>query len=313
MAGSTQVRRTEAITSPTAEWRLSLNSERESAGYRRAVKSRRASGWFLGLVVLSSCPATLAQVVVEEVDNTGFVLGLFFVLFVLGATAHGQTGLRVAARQRRREAFRSEHEGVAGWSVDLVVLQGAAPTGKDTGVVWFDDDRLYFLGTRTSFGLARGQVTNSKFDDWLPNELHPPLTLTLSSKTPAGTLSVGFNVLPQSPREFRASRTGRALSEAVRGWMAASSGDEGQLPPLAVGPEAPTRLTLLREALHTTAVWGIVAAVVLWWSISTDWWLAPIWAVLAMLLLIPWGAVWIPRLRWQAWRDRRRLDRSASQ
>jgi hypothetical protein len=235
------------------------------------------------------------------------------VFVALGGIGYARSGLRVADGLRRREAFRLEHESIAGWLVDLVVLQGAAPTGRDVGLVWFDDDRLYFVGSRTSFGLARGQVRNVSYDDWVTNDLQPPLTVILDAVTPAGRLGLGFDVLPQPPNDFRASRTGRALHESIRGWMAASQSEDGQLPPLSVGPEAPTRIALFRGAVQTTGVWVVIAALVLWTAAATFWWLAPVWAIVAMLVIIPWGGIWIPRVRWRAWRDRRRLDRSASQ
>jgi hypothetical protein len=244
----------------------------------------------------------LAQLIPEELGSGRWMLGVVVLLFLLGVGAHGHTGEQVANGFRRREDFRSEHEGVAGWLVDLVVLQGAAPTGRDVGVVWFDDDRLYFLGNRTSFGLARGQVVTVRNEDWLPNDLHPPLTIVLDCDTPAGNLAVGLEVLPQT-RNFRANRTGAALSEAIRGWLAASHSDVGQLPPLGIGPDAPTPFSLLKGAIQTTALWSAVLAIVVWASNATFWYLAPIWAIMALLLLISWGGVWIPRLRWRAWRD----------
>ena len=238
---------------------------------------------------------------------------MIVILLVLAVVAHRRTGRRLADGLRRREEFRSEHEGVAGWLVDLIVLQGAAPTGRDVGVVWFDGDRLYFLGSRTSFGLARSQVKALRFDDWLPNDLHPPLTMALNAATPVGSLGLGFEVLPQPPGQFRASRTAAALNDSIRGWMASSQDGEGQLPPVALGPEAPTSLSLLRKAVQNTIFWCVVTVFVLWTAAETQWWYAPVWAIIILLLSIPWGGVWIPRLRWRAWRDRRRLDRSASQ
>lgn len=308
MEGSPETVEEPGLTTTSAEWRLNQATEQEAAQYHRASETRRTAWWLLAIVLLGTCPCMIPVLIEGMVWP--LVILCCFLAFCVGTLQ--RTGRIVSTGQQRRAAFWTDHESIGAWLVDLVVFQGVVPTGRDQGVLWFEEDRLYFLGDRTSFGLSRDQVATFRHNDWVRNDLQRSISLDLCEESPVGPLGIGVEVLApyvaQSP--YRGPYT---LVEALRGWIAASEGTDRQLPPLSIGPEAPSSLALLNEAVKNSLVWGALLGAALWMGFASEWWVGVGFAAIVSLFLSPWGAIWTPRLRWRAWRDRRRLDRSASQ
>lgn len=250
-------------------------------------------------------------------------VGFFSYLYVAGL-AHGQdissvyaligllclVAIPVAiAWQRRRNrrwydenALRAGYQPRTGILVDLIVRQGAAPTGVDRGMLWVEQGRLYFVGHYTSFGLTQSQVEKQFLNE--PNifSLSYPTTLELNAKTPVGPLSVCFEPIDPSSGSFTADRRSE-LRQTLNRWLGAKSDCEGQVPPLTLGPGQP----FIPGAIVGLS-WPIVAvALGISWLTSSS--------ILSTILIV--SATILPcspgpfrdayLLRWRAVRDLHRL------
>lgn len=215
---------------------------------------------------------------------------------------------RIAERGRKkRQEMREAYGAVEGWTVELTVFQGAAPTGRDRGVVWFEDGRMYFVGERTSFGLAPGQVAGGLRRNWSLAGLRCSITMNLHAHTAGGSVALGLDPLPADGYE---PSPDAHFASVLTKWTSEKGPPDGQLPPLALGPDAPSTRTLLVRAVASTAFWVVVATLLAFLGLFTAWWVVPPAAAFGGCLLILWSDLWAPRLRWLAWRDRRRLRRT---
>ena len=297
------------MTEPTGEWTLHPIAEREIVEERRRLTRGRRVGWALAAVSLGLCPLTCVSVLPYEMGWLVVVAAL-----VLGVEAIRRTSANADLARAKRREIRDAYAAVEGWAVEMTVFQGAAATGIDRGAVWFEDGRLYFVGERTSFGLAPSQAAGDLRQEWPLAGLRCATTLRLRARTAAGPVSVGFNVLPH---DYTGAATGgRSEAEfvkAVKSWLADPAPPDGQLPPLAVGPDAPSALGLLTGAILNAGFWATVAAALLLLGWRTAWWAVPPVAAFAGCVLVLNSEIWAPRHRWRAWRDRRRLDRVARQ
>lgn len=236
-----------------ADWTLSPALETRTAASARALpyKKRAKRLFFISVLALFfSCGFGFSDLdgaveIAYSVAFFAFVAGIYY--------ARDGRKREIVLRQRERELL-VEYASLHGWLIDLFVLQGDTPTGRDRGVVWFEEDRLYFVGDRTSFGISRGQVAAMLSDEWRATELRPEFVLKLNADTPVGKAAIGIDmILPMgSSVPFPSSK---GLGQALRGWIRSSGGEEGQLPPLMLGPQIPSRGRLFVRAIGFTAIW----------------------------------------------------------
>lgn len=297
------------MSDESAEWTLHPIAEREIAAERRQVTGDRRVGWALAFAALGLCPLTCLGAVMEALSPTALVVTLVAVV-LLGAEKTRRSDRTARLARAKRRDLRDAYGAVAGWTVELTVFQGAVPTGRDRGVLWFEDDRLFFLGERTSFGLAAHQTERTLDEGWPLAGLRALHTLRLRHRTRAGRVALGLDFIPRFEGTAE-SADAAEFRKALAAWSDRAASAPGGLPPLAPGPDAPSQRALLVAAVASTTFWVAVAlglAVVAW---RTAWWVAPPVAAFAGVILVLWSDVWAPRLRWRAWRDRRRLDERA--
>jgi hypothetical protein len=209
--------------------------------------------------------------------------------------------------ERRRganQAWFEEIGGDTGWFVDLLVHHGDAPVGSDRGVLWIEDERLYFSGHRTSFGLTAEQAADfCQYDVCIPG-LKNCLELRLRHQTSAGPLGISFSPIDRSGRMLQDLHL--PIQGSVNRWIGRGNATDGQLPPLTVGPDAEPSACLLFHAVGSVAFWiGVPTSLILTWNLN------PIGSVVlgmaGLILGSVWTAVWSPQLRMRAWKDRRKL------
>jgi hypothetical protein len=285
-----------------AEWSLHAVTEREIVeGGRRRARSRRQM-WALCLAAFGVCPLSCFGLSTSYplVGMVGLVLpgGLLVYALVRG-------GADADRFRNERIRLQEEHAAVGGWIVHLSILQGAAVTGRDEGVVWFEDDRLLFAGRRTSFALSADGATGGVHESWsLTGSVVP-----LHAETVAGRVALAFEVLPWEGAAAPAGGGAPGFVRALRGWLDVAAPAEGGLPPLAVGPGAPAVDRLLLAAVANTAFWAAALGLFAL-SVAAGWQAAIPVALVCAVLLLGWSDLWVPRHRWYAWRDRRRLERA---
>ena len=220
--------------------------------------------------------------------------------------------LKRALRQQESWAWErdaaaiDEFGGRDGWSVQLMVRQGEAPTGEDRGMMWIEGDRLYFAGRRTSFGLTADQASGDcRFDSAVRGHQHE-LLLPLAAWTAAGQVAVSFAPVVHAKWQDRGAVYD--LREAVDRWRARGGAEGGQLPPIVPGPGAPSAQVLLRRAVWAGTIWiaygvGVVGLVGAGLAAAA----LPC-AMAGGLIGAVWGDAWSPFARYRAYQDRRRLD-----
>jgi len=206
--------------------------------------------------------------------------------------------------QQRNEAL-VEGLGDEGWFVDLLVHHGAAPVGSDSGVMWIEEDRLFFAGERTSFGLTPDQVGDFCHLDTAIPGLKNCLELRLSHETPAGTLGITFSPISTSGRLVPSMNL--LILGVVNRWIGRGRQKDGQLPPLTVSPDAePISYLFFRTAASLT-FWASIPLLLLGvWSRSPV--AAVVFAIVGLTVGTVWTTVSSPLLRIRAWKDRRKLE-----
>lgn len=239
----------------------------------------------------------------------GFALPVGTLIFAFGGLGllfrHGDE--RHHAEHDKALALREEFGTGPVWTVDLMIRQGEAPTGRDQGLMWVEGGRVMYSGLRTSFALVPTQAMGSVWHDAALPDLRLRLNLVLTRETPVGALSLSFWPLSEDARRAENDAAGLryALNTVFDGrWTHKDLA--GQWPPVTLGPGAPSpkslrRGTLLRVAAGTTlGAWiGFCLA------------FANLGLGLAAFLvlggaggLFAWGAT---KPRWRAYRDARRL------
>ena len=207
-----------------------------------------------------------------------------------------QSAIREAA-WLRDAATMDEFGRRDGWLVDLMVRRGEAPTGSDRGMLWIEDGRLYFAGRRTSFGLSADQAAGFCRQGLSIPGLRHELDLRLVAP---GPLSITFE--PVSGAKWQKSRrTAHELREAINRWAGQGGVEGGQLPPLAIGPGAPSANALLLRALAPLLYWPATLL-----AFASPFPFPIVLAALATACFLP--SVWVPTARLRAWHDRRRLS-----
>ena len=277
-----------------ARWTLSPVVERETARFRRELQYQK---WDLfGAVSLCLCGGGVAILALTAAANVSvFLFALAFGPAIWGLVAI----VRIAERQRRTARLRADRllaplreefgDGV-GTLVWLRMLQGDAPTGEDVGMLWIEDGRLLFAGRRTSFALGPSGVRGPCQMQAALAGLRYPIRLALGERTGAGPLALSLEPIDVG--------TDRLTFEIDR-W-ARTLGPPGQLPPTAVGPDAPSPARLLVGAVYATVYWASVWTAGL---LHGELFILPFSAA----ILAPRMGASSPLVRWRAWRDRRRL------
>lgn len=288
----------------SAHWSLSPYAEKEAQlEVRATTRARRRSRFAVAFLILS-LPVTF----------TFFFLGPLFIPFGIALTAvairlclRGSEPFLEPSEAELVREFRTEEGGLgrAGWLVKLLVHQGDAPMGSDRGMLWLEDDRLYFVGRRTSFGLTADQVSGLiRFDPATPG-VRNDLELRLAHHTPAGPL--GISVSPISPGGRVDSGAYADVIERVNRWIGRGSATGGQLPPLESGPDAPSLVELSFHAVASAAYWVLLAFSFPVLLLLQQPILAVTVSFLGLLLGGMWSPLWSPWLRLRALHDRRRV------
>ena len=285
-----------------AEWSLHPASERETAELAGRSRGWRRAAWGIGLVGFGLCPISLLGLLLA---GAPWMLGLVVSAGLLGYLLL-RSGREVERLRAERIRLQDEHAAVPGWIVDLTVLQGAAPTGRDRGVVWFEEGRLLFLGRRTSFALAAEAAEGKLWSGWATSGS----TLPLRARSAAGRVALAFEFVPWDGPIHGDSLGSYAFAQAVRSWLATEASIEGGLPPLAFGPDAPSSGSLLFAALGTTGFWILSAWGAVLIMVREGFFVMLPVTMIVGLTLLGFGDVWLPRHRWCAWRDRRRLEKA---
>lgn len=295
---------------PRAEWRSDPHSEREIVEERRRWRLRRRTFQAFVLATFAG-PFVLGSVLAGGLPPVSVGIGLAaWIALGLLALARSARAAETSARNRRTHV--DEVQAVSGWAVELTVLQGATPTGHDHGVVWLEDDRLFFLGARTSFGLFSSPVAPNARDRLAFARETAPLILPLNAGTAAGEVAVRLRPLPLDEDSGSLQDVAR-LGWLVRSWLAQGVEGTGQLPPLAIGSDAPSPGSLLARAVGSTLLWITLLPFVTALPIAllaTSMMLAILLLLLTLTLPLVWREFGDPIGRWHAWRDRRRLDRA---
>lgn len=289
-----------------AEWRLNPVTERTLAEGRQRERRRRRNVGLLTAAALGLCPLScLGTCLPLNAGPQALFFGplalLSVVLLVVVVVRHSKEN---NAESADLLALRDEFSGVGGWLVEMSVYQGEALSGRDIGVVWFQEERLYFTGARTSFGLGtndlRGTTPNGNVKlDGISNLLLP-LDASGSMGAAIGLKFVG----PE--REFNPAMAEGSYRNALRGWLASGAKTSGQLPPFSLGPELPTTRSLRIRAVFATAAWPFLGLLAL---VAAGWGGAALASFLVLgLAIVVQSSVWRPRQCWRALRDRQRLE-----
>jgi hypothetical protein len=295
------------VTKP-AEWLLNPIAERELAEERRHAQTTRRIGVALA-ITLSFLPVSCIGGVMGTLPPW-LTLPIFLALLGLVFIFSRRNVRTLRYEADRRIALREEFTHIEGWATDLTVLQGAAPTGYDRGVAWFEEDRLFFMGERTSMGLSASQIVGPVRQNWSIEGLRPALVLVLDAHSEGGRVSIGFDNVPLDTGELGGLRATEAFHRALTHWVRDARPVEPGLPPLRPGPGAPSLRHLLNRALATTLFWVGVAGALTALGMTVAWFCIPPVAAFLGVILVNWNGIWVPRLRWRAWRDRRRLERA---
>ena len=286
-----------------AEWTLNPITERELAGVRRRQTVCRVIGWALGITTFGLFPLTLALLSLNaSYQWTGLLFLTAIVLLSVEAfrrSAKIERGVRAAFL-----ALREASTAIDGTAVDLTILQGETPTGRARGVLWFEEGRMYFVGDRTSFGLVPSQVEGS-LTPWISKSS----TLPLKIRTVAGRVALAIEPLADASRLENPRQVQATLNDAIFRWLRDDVPGEGQLPPLALGPDVASTTALLWGALLTGAFWTTMLVLAIGAARTSPY---------LVFAFVPFGAIlgltipglYAPRRRWRSLRDRRRLERS---
>ena len=290
-----------------ADWRPNPVTEREIAEDRRRERRRRKNvallaGTGLGLCPLS-CLGTCTTLDGHGDEATFMILGL--VSAVLGLYGFIRFVADKEAERRRVLALRQEFSGVGGWLVEMTVFQGEAVSGTDVGVVWFEKERLFFTGARTSFGLGVEDTARRVLGSGAVIDSGIGIVLPLREWTPVGAVAIGLRFIAHEP-EISPVVGETSFRHTLGNWMARSAPTRGQLPPLTPGPDLPAFAWLGRRAWLATLVWPAVGVLALLVGLTS---VEPAIAFLAMSLGFAfWAPARSPRRAWRAVRDRQALE-----
>lgn len=213
--------------------------------------------------------------------ETGFLLGLTFAAWLLAGRfgaglpvallvlLFGACGLfsrhrdaEVAEANEEVLALRDEFGAGPAWTVDLIIRQGEAPTGRDQGLMWVEGGRILFSGKRTSFAISPAQADGPVRHEPAVRGLRLRLNLDLAAQTEVGPVSLSFWPIAEGVqrREEDASSMRYAFNTVIEGtrWQPAKA-VEGQWPPFDIGPEALEPTQARREVFGRIGLWTVGA------------------------------------------------------
>ena len=299
-----------------ADWTPHPATEREIADEWRSRAMRRWLGCGLTGAILGACPLSCLSLAYSPRYH-GFHFIIAFALLAaslgLGAAYLLKSVKSQALRFRRLTRLAADRADADGWVVDFALYQGATPTGYDCGVVWFEDEQLYFVGERTSFGFAAGLASSEVRQDTTGSSLRSEMAFAIRRRSPVGEVSVGFSLVDATGGTWP-QRSAESLLGSLKVWLGkATVSSEGQIPPLTIGPRVPSSGRLFRRAIGISIVWAALGLTLISLCIVSEWPVVPFFAVLVFIVSLFWGDLWTPCLHWRAWADRRRLDRSLRQ
>lgn len=277
-------------------WTPSPHVERENAELRRRARGEGRYGvWVAGLSGVVAVFSTVYLV-------GGITVASPSAMALAALSAVGSGWLTFWLTRRDAELLRRTAEAdemrrgdlgrSVGWLVDLIVVQGDAPTGTDRGMLWIDEGRLCFSGDRTSFALSPNQIAGRCRSVIPISGLRHAVRLPL--RHPGLALSIDPGSIPIND-----------LRREIDAWAATAPSTVGQLPPTRLGPGAPSPARLQFRALFSTTYWSVALLLTLANLPQEGAAAGP----LALLLLVV-GMILrcgYPGTRWRAWHDRRRL------
>lgn len=233
-----------------AEWTPSSVVERDVEHRRRRVTNHDWLALTVGATAITS--AAILGICLLAIFFQGYTI--FPALALIGGLFYLAKRIDLRRDRLQEEAasadriLREEFGAGQGWLVSLKILQGAAPSGEDRGMLWIEDGRLVFAGHRTSFTLSQDQVTGRcAFKPKVPG-LRNTWSLPLNLHTPAGPVSLSLEV----------AESGHAMPSAINHWLDQKPTEIGQLPPTTLGPGHADIDRLLLNAVVSTVYWLFV-------------------------------------------------------
>ncbi len=227
----------------------------------RRMEPRNVQRMLVEQIVLLAITVTVAAIAAPF----GYAWVAFGISFLCGAGG-------LMARHRdddRRELckevllMRDDFGAGPSWTVDLIVRQGEAPTGRDQGLMWVEGGRVLFSGKRTSFAISPDQIASPIRHEMAVRDLRLRLNLDLKAATSAGAVSLSFWPIADSFR--RAEEDASAMRYAfntilANGRWTVAPPIAGQWPPLELGPGALSPSKALHSIRIRVALWFVGAA-----------------------------------------------------
>jgi len=211
-------------------------------------------------LVLEGSGLLLLTVVVAAIAAPfGYAWLAFCISFVFGAG-----GLIARHRDDEWREFSeeilamSDEFGVGpSWTVDVMIRQGEAPTGRDQGLMWVEGGRVLFSGRCTSFAISPDQAASPIRHEYAVRGLRLRLNLELKAETEAGKVTLSFWPLADGFR--RAEEDAASMRYAFNSILVGPGRPStiGQWPPLEVGPGALTPSQALRSLRTRTFLWAV--------------------------------------------------------
>lgn len=181
------------------------------------------------------------------------VLGVMLIGGGLGRMVHVADQVRLE-EIGRAEPLREEFTAARGWLVDLTILQGPVPTGRDQGIMWIENGCLAFSGLRTSFVVPPHGIAKNPARRPGSTESAYGIQLDLDLKTGIGPMALSFWPVEKGAAAYDMAA---ALEYELNGMIEAARWREerfpGQWPPTALGPGAANSEKL--RALNRGELW----------------------------------------------------------
>ena len=288
-----------------ADWTPSPVVEREAALVRRRWRFGELNVLGAGLATFGAMASLIGGLkALARLDFAGLAfVALAFALGALVLFLHRRDNARLEAVREPDRVRRTEFGSNDGWLVDLLVLQGDAPTGRDRGILWIEGDRLHFAGDRTSFSLAPADIAG-------PCRKESPIRgLRLGSKLPLRHETAGGRIALSIEVQNALTDRLNGLDHAVDTFARRKTVGSGQLPPTTLGPGASSKLALFVWASSLTGIVLFSAGFCILAAFAAPNALNAL-IVLSLVFCGIWSTgAWTISARWRAWRDRRRLER----
>ena len=250
---------------------------------------------------------------------------LFFSILLASASVAGGFARAQGTSEAAEEDVRTEFGEDGGWVVSLSIRQGDAVTGVDSGLLWFEDGKLYFAGRYTSFGLLPGQVVGKPCFRDRPFGTRNTIEFDLDRVSTAGRTRLSLRLLLPPRQVDREEDGGRAfgamfpwernehvdfahrcaLKAELDAWAVQKREGRGQYPPATLGPGIVSERRLFLEASSITLAGAAIVTLFGNLISSADARSLTLFGAYLFVAVVP-----ASNLRWRALRDRRRLRRA---